>query len=85
MKFERRGIDTAPLPPLSFPRSSGGFCITLSPEMGITGVRLPGVGLCGGPGVSGEGEAILQGFTFEGVPLVDGFDPLIPDQLAGAV
>ena len=53
--------------------------------MGITGVRLPGVGLCGGPGVSGEGEAILQGFTFEGVSLVDGFDPLIPDQLAGAV
>ena len=82
MKFERRGIDRAPLPALLFPPGS---CIAFSLLGEESGIRLPGVTLGGGPGVSGEGEAVFQGFTFEGVPLVDGFDPLIPDQLTGAV
>ena len=72
VKFERRGIDTAPLPPLLFPPGS---CMALSLRMGILRRQAPRRGdQGGGPGVSGEGEAVLQGFTFEGVPLVDGFD-----------
>ena len=39
----------------------------------------------GGPGVSGEGEAVLHGFAFEGVVLVDCLNPFVPDEFTGAV
>ena len=46
------------------------------------GLPLPSYG---GRGVSGEGEAVAEGFLLEVTPFVDGLDPFIPDQLTGAV